>query len=185
MKEKFLKMSQKQQVLSVQELPKRQSDSAFFDERVREMETAVSRDPFRAEAFRLREDIDSARAQAACALEELDGPQLSEGERREMLLAARQGRQRRDRRAREDVLRVAAGDPIWQEAAVAVRRTMEKYDANDPKAQKYQELFQRDKEMSELIDSFEPTKARRRQDREGAGDDRASCCRARSRDAWG
>ena len=32
-------------------------------------------------------------------------------------------------------------------------------DANDPKAQKYQELFQRDKEMSELIDTFEPTKA--------------------------
>ena len=31
-------------------------------------------------------------------------------------------------------------------------------EANDPKAQKYQELFQRDKEMSELIDSFEPTR---------------------------
>jgi len=35
----------------------------------------------------------------------------------------------------------------------------EQADANDPKAQKYQELFQRDKEMSELIDTFEPTKA--------------------------
>merc|ERR1711972_850911 len=32
-------------------------------------------------------------------------------------------------------------------------------EANDPKAQKYQELFQRDKEMSELIDSFDEKKA--------------------------
>ena len=36
------------------------------------------------------------------------------------------------------------------------------HQANDPKAQKYQELFQRDKEMSELIDSFDEKKARTR-----------------------
>jgi len=32
-------------------------------------------------------------------------------------------------------------------------------EANDPKAQKYQELFAKDKEMSELIDTFEEKKA--------------------------
>ena len=33
-------------------------------------------------------------------------------------------------------------------------------EANDPKAHKYQELYQRDKEMSELIDTFDATKAK-------------------------
>ena len=33
-------------------------------------------------------------------------------------------------------------------------------EANDPKAQKYQELFAKDKEMSELIDTFEEKKVR-------------------------
>ena len=50
MKEHFLRLSQKQQALSVHEIPKRQSDLAFFDERVHEMEAAVSRDPYRAKA---------------------------------------------------------------------------------------------------------------------------------------
>ena len=31
-------------------------------------------------------------------------------------------------------------------------------EANDPKAQKYQELFAKDKEMSELIDTFDEKK---------------------------
>ena len=71
----------------MQELPKRQSDLAFFDERVREMETAVSRDPGRAKAFRLREDIDRLQRLHHALSEELDGPQMTDDQKREMLLA--------------------------------------------------------------------------------------------------
>merc|ERR1719453_1031634 len=125
MKDHFLKLSQKQQALSNHELPKRQSDLAFFDERVREMEAAVARDPYRAKAFRLREDMMRLERQQQELMQELDGPQLSPEQQKQMLLAQLKNDQA---------------------------------EANDPKAQKYQELFQRDKEMSELIDSFEPTK---------------------------
>ena len=195
MKEKFLQMSQKQQVLSVQELPKRQSDLAFFDERVREMETAVSRDPGRAKAFRLREDIDRLQRLHHALSEELDGPQMTDDQKREMLLA----------RVKADNAEIAEHERTLVEAQQAIKDGKKQLsqlkndvaDANDPKAQKYQELFARDKEvkaqrsstqaaaaaphphasgsrsysptlslpappqqMSELIDSFEPTKAR-------------------------
>lgn len=157
MREHFEKLSQKQQVLSVQEIPKRQADLAFFDERVREMEEAVARDPYRAKAFRLREDLMRLERAQQALHEELDGPQLSEEEQREMLLG----------RVKADNATIAEHERTLVEAQEAIRAGKKQLsqlktdmtEANDPKAQKYQELFQRDKEMSELIDSFEPTKA--------------------------
>ena len=47
MKEHFLKLQTKHQILATQELPKRQADLNFFDERMREMEVAVTRAPVR------------------------------------------------------------------------------------------------------------------------------------------
>lgn len=52
MKEHFIKLQTKHQILTTQELPKRQADANFFDEKVREMEMAVTRDPMRAKASR-------------------------------------------------------------------------------------------------------------------------------------
>jgi len=157
MKEHFLKLSQKQQALSVHEIPKRQSDLAFFEERVREMEAAVSRDPYRAKAFRLREDLQRLERAHQTLSEELDGPQLTEEQQREMLL----------QRVKSDNAAITEHERALAEAQEAIRSgkkqlstlKMEQADANDPKAQKYHELYQRDKEMSELIDTFEPTKA--------------------------
>jgi len=158
MKENFLKLSQKQQALSVHEIPKRQSDLAFFEERVREMEGAVSRDPYRAKAFRLREDLQRLERAHQVLSEELDGPQLSEEEQREMLL----------QRVKNDNAAMAEHEKTLAEHQAAIKNgkkqlqllKSEQADANDPKAQKYQELFQRDQEMSELINTFEPTKER-------------------------
>lgn len=214
MKEHYLKLSAKHQALSTQELPKRQSEVAFLDERTREMEAALARDPYRAKAFRLREDFmcapdpepsarspppepspsqlssdftcaEAVASRAAPATsdspgiasspsclpwpcrrlerlqhslsEELDGPQLSESEQREQLL----------QRVKSDNAAIAEMEKALTESQEKVRAGKKQLaqlandasEANDPKAQKYQELAQRDKEMSELIDSFEPTKA--------------------------
>jgi intraflagellar transport protein 74 len=156
MKDEFLKLSQKQQVLSVQEIPKRQSDLAFFEERVREMEAAVSRDPYRAKAFRLREDMMRLERAQAALHEELDGPQLTEEQQRELLL----------QRVKADNASIAEHERALAESQEAIRSGKKQLsqlksdmtEANDPKAQKYQELFERDKEMTQLIDTFEPTK---------------------------
>lgn len=157
MKDHFLQLSQKQQALSVHEIPKRQSDLAFFEERVREMEAAVSRDPYRAKAFRLREDLQRLERAHQVLSKELDGPQLSEEEQRKNLLQD----------VKNDNAAIAMHERSLAEAQEAIRAGKKQLsqlkndmsEANDPKAQKYQELYQRDKEMSELIDSFEPTKA--------------------------
>jgi len=156
LKEQFMGLSQKQQALSVHEIPKRQSDLAFFDERVREMEAAVSRDPYRAKAFRLREDLMRLERAHQGLSEELDGPQMSEEQQREMLL----------QRVKADNALIAEHERTLGESMEAIKSGKKQLsqlkagmeEATDPKAQKYQELFQRDKEMSELIDTFEPTK---------------------------
>jgi len=157
MKDHFMKLSQKHQELSVHVLPKRQSDLAFFEERVREMEKAVSVDPFRSKAFRLREDMARLDRLQQELMQELDGPQLSEEQQRELLL----------QRVKADNAQIAEHEKQLAEAQEAIRNGKKQLaqlkndtaEANDPKAQKYQELFQKDKEMSELIDSFEPNKA--------------------------
>lgn len=157
MKDHFMKLSQKHQELSVHVLPKRQSDLAFFEERVREMEKAVSVDPFRSKAFRLREDMARLERLQQELLQELDGPQMSEEQQREMLL----------QRVKADNAQIAEHEKQLAEAQEAIRNGKKQLsqlkndaaEANDPKAQKYQELFQKDKEMSALIDSFEPDKA--------------------------
>uniref|UniRef100_A0A7S2FJH9 Uncharacterized protein n=1 Tax=Haptolina brevifila TaxID=156173 RepID=A0A7S2FJH9_9EUKA len=157
MKAKFLTLTNKQQVLSVQELPKRHSDLAFFDERVREMEAVLSRDPTRSKAMRLREELMRLERLHQTLSQEMDGPQLSEEEQREMLLA----------RVKADNAQIAENEKLLSEAQEAIRAgkkrlanlANEMSEANDPKAKKYEELFARDKEMSELIDSFDTTKA--------------------------
>jgi len=157
MKETFLKLSQKQQVLSLQEIPRRQSDLAFFDERTREMEGALQRDPMRSKAFRLREELGRLSRLQTQLQGELDGPQLSEEEQREQLLA----------RVKNDNATIAESEKQLSEAQEAIRSGKKRLaqlandmtEANDPKAQKYQELYQRDKEMSELIDTFDATKS--------------------------
>jgi intraflagellar transport protein 74 len=157
LKDHFVQLSQKEQALSLHEIPKRMSDLAFFDERVREMEAAVSRDPLRAKAFRLREDMMRLERKHAELSQELDGPQLSEEQQREVLLA----------RVKADNAQIAEHERTLAESQEAIRAGKKQLaqlktdaaEANDPKAQKVQELYQRDKEMSELIDNFEPTKA--------------------------
>merc|ERR1719231_2027109 len=87
----------------------------------------------------------------------MDGPQLSEEEQREMLL----------QRVKADNAQIAESEKLLSEAQEAIRAgkkrlaqlANEMTEANDPKAKKYEELFARDKEMSELIDSFDTTKA--------------------------
>lgn len=156
MKEHFMKLSEKQQALSNHELPKRQSDLAFFDERVREMEAAVARDPHRAKAFRLREDMLRLERQQQELMQELDGPQLSPEQQKQMLLA----------RVKADNAAIAEHERQLSESQAAIRDGKKQLaqlkndqaEANDPKAQKYQELFQRDKEMTEFMESFEGNK---------------------------
>jgi len=156
MKETYLKLSSKQQSLATQELPKRQAELAFCEERTREMEAALARDPYRAKAFRLREDAMRLERLQQTLSEELDGPKLSEGEQREQLLM----------RVKSDNAAIAEMEKQLAESQEKVRSGKKQLaqiandasDVADPKAQKYQELAQRDKEMSELIDSFEETK---------------------------
>jgi len=89
-------------------------------------------------------------------MQELDGPQLTPEQQREMLL----------QRVKADNAQIAEHEKELAAAQTAIRDGKKQLaqlkndqaEANDPKAQKYQELFQRDKEMSELIDTFEPTK---------------------------
>jgi len=157
MKEHFLKLQTKHQILATQELPKRQADLHFFDERVREMEVAVTRDPMRSKASRLRDELVRLERKQAQLSEELDGPQLSEAQQREMLL----------QKVKADNSEIAEAERRVSEHQEAIRRgraqlsqlSNEMNEANDPKAQKYQELFAKDKEMSELIDTFEDKKA--------------------------
>jgi len=156
MKEHFLKLQTKHQILATQELPKRQADLNFFDERTREMEVAVTRDPVRSKAARLRDELMRLERKQQLLSEELDGPQLSESQQREMLL----------QKVKADNSEISEVERRVAEHQDAVRRgrgqlsqlANEMSEANDPKAQKYQELFAKDKEMSELIDTFDEKK---------------------------
>ena len=65
--------------LATQELPKRQADLNFFDERLREMEVAVTRDPMRSKAARLRDELIRLERKQQMLSEELDGPQAHNG----------------------------------------------------------------------------------------------------------
>ena len=60
-----------------QELPKRQADLNFFDERLREMEVAVTRDPMRSKAARLRDELIRLERKQQMLSAELDGPQVA------------------------------------------------------------------------------------------------------------
>lgn len=157
MKDHFMRQQTKHQILSSQELPKRQAELNFFDERLREMEHALTRDPMRNKASRLREELVRLERKHQSLSDELDGPQLSEGQQREMLL----------NKVKADNAEIAEVERRLSEAQDAIKRgraqlsqlASEMSEANDPKAQKYQELFARDKEMTELIDSFDEKKA--------------------------
>merc|ERR1719231_123011 len=108
----------------------------------------------------------------------MDGPQLSEEEQREMLL----------QRVKADNAQIADSEKLLSEAQEAIRAgkkrlanlANEMNEANDPKAKKYEELFARDKEMSELIDSFDTTKATELKKIELSQGRSSSCC-SRSR----
>jgi len=157
MKEHFLKLQTKHQILATQELPKRQADVNFFDERIHEMEAALTRDPMRSKAARLRDELIRLERKQQLLAEELDGPQLSESQQREMLL----------QKVKADNSEISEAERRVAEHQEAIRRgraqlsqlSNEMSEANDPKAQKYQELFAKDKEMSELIDTFDEKKA--------------------------
>ncbi|KAL1507505.1 hypothetical protein AB1Y20_008340 [Prymnesium parvum] len=157
MKEHFIKLQTRQQILASQELPKRQADIHFFDEKMREMEVAVTRDPMRAKAARLRDEVNRLERKQQMLSEELDGPQLSESQQREMLL----------QKVKADNLDIAEAERVVAEHQEAIRRgraqlsqlSNEMSEANDPKTQRFQELFAKDKEMSELIDTFDEKKA--------------------------
>jgi len=99
--------------------------------------------------------LDKDRAQQALS-EELDGPQLTEEQQRDQLL----------QRVKTENAVVAQHERELVESMDAIKAGKKQLsqlkndaqDANDPKAQKYQELFERDKEMTAVIDTFEPTK---------------------------
>merc|ERR1719181_240671 len=107
--------------------------------------------------YNIREEIGRLQRPPQLLREELDGPQLSLPQQKEMLL----------QKVKADNAEIAEAERQIVELQDAVRSgrgqlsqlETDLVEANDPKKQKYQELFQRDKEMSELIDSFEPTKA--------------------------
>ncbi len=136
MKETFLKLTGRHQLLANQELPKRQADLAFFDERVREMEAAVARDPARSKAYRYREELMRLERLHHAISAELDGPQLSEAEQKEQLLA----------RVKADNASIAEGERRLTEAQDFIRSGKKQLsqlandlsDANDPKAKKYE-----------------------------------------------
>jgi len=157
LKDEFLKLQEEHRRLTVQELPKKQADLHFFIERCQEMEQAVARDEARKQLFQFKDELRRLEKAHHQLSEELDGPQLSIPEQREMLL----------QKVKADNAEIAEHERRIAEHQDALRKGRarlsqigsEVSEANDPKAQKYQELFQRDKEMSELIDSFDEKKA--------------------------
>lgn len=157
LKENYERLTHKHDILSLQELPQRKSELAFFEERTREMEMALERDPTRARAFRLREEIFRLDRLHKSLQAELDGPQLSEEEQREHLLG----------KVKADNAQITECERRLSEAQDAIRAGKKQLaklandvnEANDPKAIKIQELYQRDKEMSGVIDTFDEEKA--------------------------
>ncbi|KAL3912481.1 MAG: hypothetical protein SGPRY_008324 [Prymnesium sp.] len=108
-------------------------------------------------ARRLRDELIRLERKHQMLTEELDGPQLTESQQREMLL----------QKVKADNSDIMEAERAVTENQEAIRRgrsqlsqlSNEMNEANDPKTQKYQELFAKDKEMSELIDTFDEKKA--------------------------
>merc|ERR1719409_1448564 len=117
------------------------------------MEHALAQDPARGRMVQLREEVARLEAQHGQLSDELNGPQLSLPQQKEMLL----------QKVKADNAEIAEAERQILEIQEAVRKgrgqlsqlESDLVEANDPKKQKYQELFQRDKEMTELIDTFE------------------------------
>lgn len=114
-------------------------------------------DPQRQQVQRIKDDIRKLEKSLAELTLELDGPTLSVPEQREMLLA----------KVKSDNAEIAEAEKQLAEMQDGLRKGRAKLAqlkedagaANDPKAQKQQELFARDKEMSELIDTYEEKRA--------------------------
>jgi len=157
MQQHFLELQDLHEKLTVHELPKKQADLHYFGERCAEMEHALAQDPARGRMVQLREEFLRHEAQHGRLSEELDGPQLSLPQQKEMLL----------QKVKADNAEIAEAERQILEIQEAVRKgrgqlsqlETDLVEANDPKKQKYQELFQRDKEMTELIDTFDASKA--------------------------
>jgi len=157
MQQHFLELQDLHEKLTVHELPKKQADLNYFGERCAEMEHAIAHDPGRSRMHVLREETRRFEMQHQQLSEELDGPQLSLPQQKEMLL----------QKVKADNAEIAEAERQILEIQEAVRKgrgqlsqlETDLVEANDPKKQKYQELFQRDKEMTELIDTFDESKA--------------------------
>jgi intraflagellar transport protein 74 len=158
MQQHFLELQDMHEKFTVHELPKKQADLNYFSERCAEMEQAMAQDPSRGRMYNIREEIGRLQRQHQLLSEELDGPQLSLPQQKEMLL----------QKVKADNAEIAEAERQIVELQEAVRSGRSKLssletdlvEANDPKKQKYQELFQKDKEMSEVIDTFDATKAK-------------------------
>jgi len=195
MQQHFLELQDAHEKLSSHELPKKQADLNYFSERVAEMEHAMASDKSRGRMHVITEELRRMDHARAVLSEELDGPQLSLPQQKEMLLQKVKADNAEIAEAERQIselqvvlplptpphllgppprfqvlLRLPSRrsrpspSPPVQAAVRSGRGQLEQLEsdmseANNPKAQKYQELFQRDKEMSELIDTFEPTKA--------------------------
>lgn len=157
LRERFEQLRKDHQILTSQQLPKRQADLNFMEERVKEMESLLARDPIRSRLHRAKDQLMRLERQKQSLADELDGPQLTEAQQKEMLKA----------KVKADNSEASAAERRLHEAQEAIKAgraqlaqlQTELADANDPKAKKYEELFARDKEMSELIDTFDDTKA--------------------------
>jgi len=157
MQQHFLELQDLHEKLTVHELPKKQADLNYFGERCAEMEHAMGQDQSRGRMHVLREETRRMEMQHHALSEELAGPQLSLPQQKEMLL----------QKVKSDNAEIAEAERQIVEIQEAVRKgrgqltqlETDLVEANDPKKQKYQELFQRDKEMSELIDTFDESRA--------------------------
>ena len=142
MRETFMKLQEEQGRLGG-EANKKSADLHYFSERLAEMEQVISRDELRSQVFRLREDISILERKHAALSQELDGPQLTVAEQREHLLQT----------VKAHNAEIAESERMLAEMQDAVRRGRSQLsqlkedmsEANDPKAQKYQELFQKEK----------------------------------------
>ena len=86
MQQHFLELQDAHEKLSSHELPKKQADLNYFSERVAEMEHAMASDKSRGRMHVITEELRRMDHARAVLSEELDGPQLSLPQQKEMLL---------------------------------------------------------------------------------------------------
>ena len=112
--------------------------------------------PLRAAGVELHKQHPARVLEGGSLAGELDGPQLSVAERREQLLL----KVKADNAAIADLERelAEAQDAVRAGRSRRAQLTPSATDADDPQAQKYNELNQRDREMSQLIDTFDEQK---------------------------